>query len=526
MKTIFYGGNIITMEDPIYANAILIEDGKIIRIGNKEELMQVTDNCNYVDLKGSTLLPGFIDPHSHFFYAAASFLQVSVNGTQSFTEIKNIVQHFINDNAIPAGEWVQVRNYDPVNMSDKTKPTLEELDSISPDNPLIIYHTSGHMGFINSLGLKELNINDDTPSSEGGLIEKKNGKLTGYIEENDFFASQQKIPLPSLETLLSSAKKAQDMYASYGITTVQDGLTISQMIPFYETIINKHYLDLDIILYTDIYSNKDIKNMLSKYPDNHNIRYGGLKILLDGSPQARTAWMRQPYQNEKEYRGYGTMSDYEVIKAFTLAAQQKDQLLAHCNGDGATEQFLNCLNKVESEYHELKKLRPVIIHGQLIGRDQLETVKRTGALISFFVAHILHWGDIHIKNFGIDRANYISPVRSAIDHGIKYTFHQDTPVINPDMIETLHCSVNRITSDGIQLSEDEKVSVIDALKGITINGAYQYFMENEKGSLSIGKDADFVILDKNPLETPTSEIKEIKVLETYKYGKSIYKKDK
>ena len=233
--------------------------------------------------------------------------------------------------------------------------------------------------------------------------------------------------------------------------------------------------------------------------------------------------MRTPYKgDEPDYCGYGTMTDEAVENAFRMAAQKKAQIIAHCNGDGASEQFLRCLQKVEQEYPELRDLRPVIIHGQLLGVDQLPRVKALGAVISFFVAHVYHWGDVHIRNFGADRAAKISPARSAMELGIPVTFHQDAPVIQPDMLETLWCAVNRETRNGVTLGRDEQVSALDALKAVTVNAAYQYSDEKKYGSIEAGKAADFVVLDSSPLTVQPEQLRSIRVLETYKAGRSIY----
>ncbi|MEG1304259.1 MAG: amidohydrolase family protein, partial [Oscillospiraceae bacterium] len=250
-----------------------------------------------------------------------------------------------------------------------------------------------------------------------------------------------------------------------------------------------------------------------------------LKIFLDGSPQARTAWMLKPYAGgDATYCGYGTMSDEDLMEALEYAASHKIQILAHCNGDAAAKQFISAVDRVSKTYPEITSQRPVIIHAQLIGTDMLSDVKRLGIMLSFFVAHVYHWGDIHIENFTRQRASQISPANSALQHGVAITFHQDTPVIEPDMLETVWCAVNRMTKGNELLGADERISVIEALKAVTINAAFQYFEEDEKGSLRAGKRADLVILDKNPLKVPPEEIRDIKVIATVKDGEFIYRR--
>ena len=216
------------------------------------------------------------------------------------------------------------------------------------------------------------------------------------------------------------------------------------------------------------------------------------------------------------------MTDDEVISAMSFAAEQKTQLLAHCNGDAAAEQFLRCYEVVLREYPVIRGLRFVIIHGQLMGRDQLARAAELGVMVSFFVAHILHWGDVHIKNFGLERASRISPAGSATRAGLRFTFHQDSPVIMPDMLETISAAVTRVTSGGVLLGSDERISVEEALRAVTLDAAYQYGEENEKGSITVGKRADLVLLDRDITTSRHEDIAGIRVVGTWKDGKRIF----
>lgn len=234
--------------------------------------------------------------------------------------------------------------------------------------------------------------------------------------------------------------------------------------------------------------------------------------------------MREPYENgEDGYCGYGTMSDGEVREAFRQTFRDHMQLLAHCNGDAACEQFIRCYEEVRKEFPG-QEIHPVIVHAQLLGTDQLERVKQLGMIPSFFVAHIYHWGEIHRENFGEERAERISPCRSALEHGIRFTFHQDTPVIAPDMLETVWCAVTRRTADGKILGEQERIPVEEALKAVTVHAAWQYGEEQDKGSITQGKSADFVILDRDPCTVDPEQIRSIRVLRTVKAGRTIYER--
>lgn len=505
MKKLFVNGNIITMNETI-VNSVLIEDDLIIQVGNDI----VDEEAEIIDLDGKTILPSFIDAHSHLTAFASSFLEANLENTNSFDEIEARLNQFRKENQIREDDWIVGNGYDHNVLKEKTHPTKNFLDQAFPNQKILIKHISGHFGVLNTKALEEL-----------GIMNDKNG----YLEENEFVKEIRKIPMPSIEKYLASYRKALAIYASYGITTIQEGMMLKEMVPLYQELIKSHMLNLDVVGYPSIQDGDDIYNVLSEYQDDYkdNFRLGGYKIILDGSPQGRTAWMLTPYQDSEEYCGYGSMTDEEVYQAILKATIEHRQILAHCNGDRAAKQYIDMLYQV-NKMSPNKVDRPVMIHAQLLNVNQIEDLKKLGIIPSFFVAHCFHWGDIHIKNFGFERAQKISPVKECIDKNIIYTFHQDTPVIKPNMLETIWCAVTRITKSGIVLGEDEKISVYDALKGVTINAAIQYGEEKRKGSIEIGKLANFVIINADILNIDVNQIRNIEILETIHKGKTIYKK--
>lgn len=555
MEYIYYNGDIVTMEKELYAEAVYIKDGIIAGVGTKKEMELISNGkADFINLAGKTLLPAFIDAHSHFSACATSLLQVPLEETVTFEEIKERIQAFIIENKIEAGCWILAKGYDQNHLKEKCHPKKELLDEAAPQNPVVIQHVSGHMGVFNSKALELLQITIDTKEVEGGKIEKKDGELTGYLEETAFVETLQKVPMNSIKDMLNAFLTAQDRYASYGITTIQEGMLPEALIEIYQYFIANKQLKLDVVGYADMRCSDIVFETLKEHCGQYkeHFKLGGYKIFLDGSPQARTAWMLEPYQlSEDGYCGYPTLSDETLYQYVKKAFQEKRQILAHCNGDAAAAQYIKAIEKVEEEFvqkeqflqkkdsqkkdsqkkEELlqmevqisEQIRPVMIHAQFLQRKQLPLVKKCNIIPSFFIAHIYYWGDIHIESFGLERASYISPANSAKKEGICYTFHQDAPVIAPNMLETIWCAVTRRTKNGVLLAEEEKISVLDALKAVTINAAYQYFEEERKGSIRTGKCADFVILDKNPLKEELEEIRNIKVLETLKDGITIFK---
>ncbi|MEG2194560.1 MAG: amidohydrolase [Terrisporobacter sp.] len=525
-KKLFYNGDIITLEDELYAEAVLIENGKISKVGKKEELMKSANNADMIDLEGKTLIPSFIDPHSHFSGYANSLLQVSLEDAVDFDDIADRIDNFMKKNNIKKGEWILASNFDPNGLKEKTYPRIDFLDKISPENPLGLQNKSGHNGVFNSLGLKEFNITVDTPNPEGGVIYKEDSKLTGYLEENAYINNIQTVPMASMEDMINALMRAQKIYASYGITTMQEGMVVPMLADLINYLRQAKLLMLDYIGYVDLREKDKIlpkmKGCIKQY--DNRFKVNGYKIFLDGSPQGKTAYMRTPYKGAEDgYLGYPVLTDEQLEGLVEIALKENMQLLAHCNGDAAVAQYMTQYKNAREKLNASNDIRPVIIHAQLIGKDQLPEAKKLGMIPSFFVAHVYHWGHIHVNNFGLERASQISPAKTALDLGIKFTFHQDAPVIEPNMIETMWIAVNRKMKDGQVLGADEKIPPLAALQAVTINAAYQYFEEDIKGSIKENKLADLVILDKNPLKVESDEIKNIKVLETMKEGNTIFK---
>lgn len=524
MKTAYYNGHILTMKDRQTASALLVEDGRILAVGSDAELCPQADTA--IDLQGHTVLPGFIDAHSHITQLATTLDLVPLGQCTSLDELVQTLQQALS--RLTSGAWLIGFGYDNNNLPGKQHPDKRILDTVSTTVPILISHASGHMGCVNSAALSAMGIHSDTPDPEGGRIGRIEGSAepSGYLEENAFIQLAQKTTAPSMDQLIRAMERAQQIYASYGITTVQDGLTKQNEFALLRTLSENNALFLDIVSYVDLKEHADLLTSHPQYIDQyqHHFKLGGYKIFLDGSPQGRTAWLTQPYENAEDgYRGYPIYSDDQVFAFCQTAVTQGRQLLAHCNGDAAADQYLCAYEKaLQAHPNASRDLRPVMIHAQTLRRDQLPTLKRLGMIPSFFLAHVYHWGDIHIENLGLERASTISPAKSAADLGIPYTFHQDTPVIAPNMLETLWCAVNRITKKGRVLGSEERLDAYQALCGITKHAAYQYHEESIKGTLEPGKYADLVILDQDPCQVEPSSLKDLKVLCTIKQGKVIY----
>jgi predicted amidohydrolase YtcJ len=255
-----------------------------------------------------------------------------------------------------------------------------------------------------------------------------------------------------------------------------------------------------------------------------------VKLVLDGSPQGKTAWLSTPYEQppdgqDSSYAGYAAMSDEQVAGYLRRIHAKHWPLLAHANGDAAAEQLLRVTEQVVAEQGAFD-WRPVMIHAQMVRDDQLARMKPLGMIPSFFTTHTFYWGDWHRDSvMGLDRASRISPAASALRRGLHFTIHNDAPVVPPDAMRLLWAAVNRRTRSGDVIGAHERLTPMQAVRALTIEGAYQSFDAARKGSLEVGKFADLVVLSASPLEVAPDAIRNIVVLETIKEGSTVHLRD-
>lgn len=537
MKQIYYHGTILTMEKDLIQEAVYVVDGKIKEVGKESDILARKDpDTELIDLQNRVLLPGFIDGHSHLSALAYDLLMVNLRpspsgNVNSVDDLKFVLKDWLKSHKLDKDQWLMGTGYDNTCFTGSQEITKYDLDEVSTEIPIAITHASGHVGVCNSLALQKLGYTGDYTVPEGGIVECFLGtnEPTGLLEENAFLdpSIKAKMSMPDPKKLLQSLIEAEKLYASYGYTSVQDGFTDERTYPLLTKVASDNLLFLDVTSYVSFSLLESLQqNGIDNYGNHYHI--GGVKLFLDGSPQAKTAWLTEPYYcipegKEKDYRGFAIYSDEEVYHYCKKCLQDNITLHTHCNGDAAIDQLLRCYQKAKEDTKNHQDLRPVIIHAQTIRDDQLDKMKQLGMLASFFVDHVYYWGDYHEKSvLGSTRAKRISPIHSALEKGISFTIHQDSPVITPNVMFSIHNAVNRITRDGKVLGEEQRISVLDALKAFTVNAAYQSFAEEEKGSIKVGKRADFVILSQNPLEVDKTKIKDIDIVETIKDGQVVY----
>ncbi len=514
MLKLFYNGNILLNDTCTQEQSVLVKDGKTYKIGIFDALKAKYPQAEIIDLQGHTLMPAFFDSHSHFMAFAISLIQPSFKECKNNEEIKEKISAYLKSNNSDGNSLTAFRDFPVLSQNNEISKTV--LDTIAPNTPVVLQHQSGHGGMFNSKALEIIKQNLYGFSDEIQEAEK-----TGYLYENAYINALKLIPVSDEKIILKAVKKAQDIYFSYGITTFQEGCLTSQMLPVYKTALKTNIIKGDIIAFT---APENYASALEYFKDinSPHFKLGGIKIFIDGSPQLKTALMYRHYLGENNNFGKCSITDEGIKNALDTAYRNKCQILCHANGDKACDMFINAVKTYSIEHADISNCSPVIIHGQFINPFHLLGLKSLNISASFFVSHILHYGDMHVKNLGYNTASQMSPLNSAL-HSINFTLHQDTPVMPPDMFESIYCAAARKSRSGSVLGENQKISVLEAVKAVTINAAKQYFQHNSKGSIAEGKNADYTVLDKNPLSAGLEEIRNIKILETIKNGNTVWK---
>ncbi len=529
-------GDILTIDATgTIARAVAVKNGRILIVGDEKSVLQHRGrDTEVVDLGAGALLPGFIDPHSHLMAHGVSIMGWANVSRPPVGEVENIpallaaLDAHAKKVGARDGTWVVGYGYDREGLAEQRELTRDDLDARFPRNPVAVIHVSSHGAVLNSAALRAVGIGAQTPTPAGGQIVRKAGSQepAGLIMETAFFAAAAKLPQPSPEQTLEALRAAQMHYAANGYTTIQDGLTGAAHLAILQRAAAEKRLFLDVVALPDARTFATIVGQpgIAFGSAQGHLKLGGVKSIVDGSAQARTAFFTEPMKvpgpaGQRGWRGQPILSQAELDATFRLAYQNNVQTYTHANGDAAIDMVLAAHEAAGAPQDR----RPVIIHSQFMRPEQLNSYARIGAVPSFFTNHAFFWGDVHEKNLGIERASFLSPLRSATTRGLHFTNHSDYAVTPLDPMFILWTATERTSRSGAVIGPDERITVAEALRAITIDAAYQYFEEATKGSIEAGKLADFVILDRNPLNTTGQALRSIRVLETIKEGETVYK---
>jgi predicted amidohydrolase YtcJ len=398
---ILSSNNVISMTGHRKAQPLSIatNDGKIVWIGSHKDAQKIQgEHINFGD---QAILPGLIDAHGHASFVAfatqvANIASPPVGNMQTIKDLQEELREFIKQSNLQPGEWVIGLGYDDSLLKEKRHPTKKDLDQVSTEHPIYLVHVSAHLGAANSLGLSLANIDSNSPNPAGGKIRRyeNSSEPNGVFEETAAYPIQQ-LAMSSYKDPLGSVKAAMKVYAKNGITTAQDGASSPESIGLLKAADAQGMVNLDVISYPigqgNFYATKDSINF-GDYEGR--IKVGGIKLVLDGSPQGKTAYLTKPYLKPPHgeintYRGYPLITQVEVSNFVKKYSEANIPIMAHANGDAAADILINAVQDANMKSDH----RTIMIHAQTVREDQLDDMKELKIIPSYFSTHTFYWGD-------------------------------------------------------------------------------------------------------------------------------------
>ena len=536
--TIYMGGPIITInDDQPTAEAVAVRDGLIVAVGSVTDMGDFQGQGTVVyDLNGRAMLPGFVDSHGHAGMGGLQALSANLlappdGEVTDMASLQRVISDWAAANAAIVSQVNMIIGfgYDNAQLAEVRHPTRQDLDEISTDVPILIVHQSGHLGVANSRALELAGITADTENPAGGVIQRDaNGEPNGVLEEYAFFT----VLFPMLsslgeEGLQAFAREGSKLWASFGYTTAHEGRASSAVVDALKKVGAAGDLPIDVVAFPDVLEGREFiaENFSQAY--SNRTRVGGCKLTIDGSPQGFTALRDRPYHDpvgdyEDGYSGYAAITEKQLKDAVNYCFEKGLQIIVHSNGEGASDMLIEAFEEARATYGDVGN-RPVLIHGQFLREDQVDAFQRLGVFPSLFPMHTFYWGDWHRSHtVGPEAAENISPTGWLVERGMKFGTHHDAPVAFPDSMRVLDATVTRRTRSGYVLGPEHRVDVLTALKAMTIWPAWQHFEEHEKGSIEVGKLADFVILSDDPTAVAPETLADLDVLVTVKEDRVVF----
>ena len=533
---VFTGGTILTVdEDFSQVQAIAIRGNKILAVGTDEEVRAAAGaGATIIGMEGKTMLPGFIDAHTHVVTGSVVDAIMEYVGMARFGTTAEVLDHLrAMAKAKPPGDWIAVRNFDPAVQTGPDALTFAELDPISTEHPIFVLNASGHLAYANSKAFEVTGIPDDVENPPGAeFVRDADGKLTGVMKNNVAYlrvlsrcpALDETDPSVALVELLAK-------WGQFGLTTVSElslgGLSQSPA---------------DVAVMTAAAESGRLKARIRAYPfytigaeawDEAGVKPGdgdalarvsGYKLIADGSNQGFTGLQREPYL-DSDSRGLAYMSADALREAAVERAGKGWHLAIHANGDAAIDNVLDACEAVRDAGIDMSKVRVRIEHCSILHDEQIARMKELGVSASFLIGHVHYWGvAMRDEVFGEEKAQLLDRCHSLEEAGVGFTLHSDFMVTDPVPLHMIEMAVTRTTwkEPDYVLAPNERIPVETAIRSLTSEAAWQLYSEHEIGSLEPGKLADMVILDEDPREVDPDRIKDIKVLETWMDGKRVF----
>jgi predicted amidohydrolase YtcJ len=534
---VFTGGTVLTVDDRFSeAEAIAIQGNRILSVGTDGEVRAVAGtDALVVDLDGKTVLPGFIDPHTHVIAGSVVDAVMEYVGMATYSTVAEVLDHIARRAAeTPAGEWLVFRNFDPAVQEGLDELTFADLDAISTDHPIFVFNASGHLAYANSTAFQVAGVPADVENPPGAeFVRDKDGNLTGVMKNNVAFL-QVLGAYPALTTTdpVDAVVGLLSKWGQHGLTTVSE-LSLGGL--------SQSPADTQVLL--EAAASGRLPARIRAYPfytisaeawDEADVRPGagnaigriaGYKLVADGSNQGFTGLQREPYLNSDNY-GLAYTPREKLVALAVDRATKGWHLAIHGNGDAAIDNVLDACEAVRDAGVDMSRVRARIEHCSILHDEQIERMKDLGVSASFLIGHVHYWGvAMRDEVFGEEKAQLLDRCKSVEDAGVGFTLHSDFMVTDPVPLHMIEMAVTRKTwkEPDYVLAPQERISVESAIRAVTSEAAWQLFSDHEIGSLEPGKFADLVILDQDPRAVDPDSLKDIKVLETWMDGRQVYK---
>ena len=533
---LYINGTVLTMdESDSIAEAISVREGRIEAVGSSEDMLELAaDNTQIIDLRGRTLMPGFVDAHGHFPGSGQTVFSADLNSPPigEVTDMASLIDRLSDFAARRSDGWIVGHGYDDTLLAEKRHPTRDDLDQISSDRPVAVVHVSGHLAAVNSVALQTLGITESTPDPEGGVIVRDltsadGRRPNGVLEETAARAVWEHTLDLGVMDALRMTTQAADEYLRVGVTTASAGgmpVAVAKLLGSLSALNQFPQRVALFPLFEEIGEQLFSGELALDDFAGARVAAPRVKIIADGSIQGYTGYLSEPYyvpfKGDATYRGYPSVSREALFRQVAGLYERRIQVAIHCNGDASIDDGLDAIAAAE-QAHPWPDARPLIIHAQMTRRDQIARMAELGVTPSFFSAHTYYWGDRHAAIFmGPERAANMSPARWALEQGVRFSSHLDTPVTPMLPLQGVWSQVERESTSGVVIGPAQRIERMPALRAVTIDAAWQVFMDEEIGSIESGKRADLVVLSDNPLTA--ADMRDIKVDRTIIDGATVY----